>query len=278
MLFLKKKLFHKKADTKWKFVDEGLHEVESLVPRSRHKSYKEETQQKGAQTHSSLGPGHASQLQTHQTTSTQNVAPPNSPDYRAQSTYIPALNVLPRTQSTPWLVAPDAETSGLRNPLYRPPTPRPTSGPIPSVSGAAHPQTSDGNQPRATNPFQLAALARRGASTPVSNAAVRAAAIATASSRKQLPSPTWSKERMFHVTQRHTCVICTEDYPHDDFLLPTSSCAHEADYCRACMQQVITTELNSKGWDKIRCPGVNCKQLLSDADVLRHAPRKVYDR
>lgn len=88
----------------------------------------------------------------------------------------------------------------------------------------------------------------------------------------------WWRSPPSPVRQTHTCVICTEDYPHDDFLLPTSSCAHEADYCRRCMQLTIKTDLDSKGWDKLVCPETRCKQRLSDADVLRHAPGNVYAR
>lgn len=80
------------------------------------------------------------------------------------------------------------------------------------------------------------------------------------------------------VSQINTCVICTDDFPYDNFLLPTPKCAHEADYCRQCMQRMIASDLDSKGWDKIQCPDTKCKQKLSDADVLRHAPGKLYDR
>ncbi|KAF2104945.1 hypothetical protein NA57DRAFT_51735 [Rhizodiscina lignyota] len=74
-----------------------------------------------------------------------------------------------------------------------------------------------------------------------------------------------------------TCSICNEDLPTEDFTLPTSKCLHDPEYCRDCLRQSISSDLESKGWDKIRCPDTRCKRVLEDADILRLAPGQIYE-
>lgn len=88
--------------------------------------------------------------------------------------------------------------------------------------------------------------------------------------RKQNPQP--------YIEPKQTCMICSDDFTKDQYALPTSSCMHDAEYCRTCLERSIVAELDTRGWDGLRCPDTDCQEEMEDADVLRHAPGQIYER
>lgn len=80
------------------------------------------------------------------------------------------------------------------------------------------------------------------------------------------------------VEPTQTCMICSEDFVYGQFALPTSSCLHDPEYCRQCLERSITAELDTKGWCNLRCPDTDCQEEMEDGDVLRHAPGQAYER
>ncbi|OQO07977.1 hypothetical protein B0A48_06770 [Cryoendolithus antarcticus] len=69
-----------------------------------------------------------------------------------------------------------------------------------------------------------------------------------------------------------SCVVCGDDKL--PFLFPSSSvstsCTHEILTCKECLQAWLTSELDSKGTESIKCP--ECPSVLTPEDFLRCAP------
>ncbi|KAL0468624.1 hypothetical protein QR685DRAFT_309225 [Neurospora intermedia] len=56
----------------------------------------------------------------------------------------------------------------------------------------------------------------------------------------------------------------------------TSGCNHKPTICNACLSQWIASELETKMWDRIKCP--ECPKSLEFADVQRNASKSVFRR
>ncbi|KAF2755675.1 hypothetical protein EJ05DRAFT_540349 [Pseudovirgaria hyperparasitica] len=77
--------------------------------------------------------------------------------------------------------------------------------------------------------------------------------------------------------QGRDCIICGDtcapyDYPGQI----STKCAHEPSCCTDCIQAWIASELESKGWDKIRCP--ECLILLEHAEIRSLATNATFER
>jgi hypothetical protein len=68
------------------------------------------------------------------------------------------------------------------------------------------------------------------------------------------------------------CAICGDsDIPYGELAVPiTTTCiGHARETCNDCVQQWIVTKLDSGDWEKIGCPGINCKEILQYDDIVR---------
>jgi hypothetical protein len=73
-----------------------------------------------------------------------------------------------------------------------------------------------------------------------------------------------------------SCIICAEDLPTNKFLKEiTESCQHPVNICHKCLQQSIRVDLESRGWDVIRCP--ECRVAIQHADVQRCAMKQDFE-
>ena len=74
------------------------------------------------------------------------------------------------------------------------------------------------------------------------------------------------------------CMVCWDDLTTDTTptRAVTSDCTHEVNVCRPCVSKSISSQLDSKMWDKISCP--TCKAQMQFADVERLASPPVFVR
>nr|OQO23940.1 hypothetical protein B0A51_11069 [Rachicladosporium sp. CCFEE 5018] len=75
-----------------------------------------------------------------------------------------------------------------------------------------------------------------------------------------------------------SCIVCDDDKL--PFLFPaltvSASCTHESLTCKDCLQSWLTSELDSKGTESIKCP--ECPAVLTPEDFLRCAPLDLAQR
>ncbi|KAF2271075.1 hypothetical protein CC78DRAFT_528017 [Lojkania enalia] len=83
--------------------------------------------------------------------------------------------------------------------------------------------------------------------------------------------------RQASVPRTRNCVVCGEDVLVAEFPALVD-CAHEPETCPKCYQGWIESELNSKRWDEIRCPGSECRVILKHYEVQQYATPEVYAR
>ena len=108
----------------------------------------------------------------------------------------------------------------------------------------------------------------------------QAAAAASTTTTLQAPNNTSSTNPGPHVTSSLSkdCVVCYETLNAQT--VPqrriTSACNHEPDVCRSCLATSISTQFNSKVWDRISCP--SCSQRLDFQDVKAFADPDVFTR
>ena len=77
---------------------------------------------------------------------------------------------------------------------------------------------------------------------------------------------------------KRSCIICTDakqigKFPQGKI---TACCGHEPQVCSEDVQIWITSELESKGWENIRCP--ECREPLERSDVRKLASKKTFAR
>ncbi|KAF2476483.1 uncharacterized protein BDR25DRAFT_252513 [Lindgomyces ingoldianus] len=73
------------------------------------------------------------------------------------------------------------------------------------------------------------------------------------------------------------CVVCGENTPIPEFPA-LAECAHEPDICVDCFKGWIASELNTKSWSEIKCPGDGCRVILKHHHVQQHADPEIYER
>lgn len=74
------------------------------------------------------------------------------------------------------------------------------------------------------------------------------------------------------------CYVCDEELDPLDFPIdaPTSACQHPAITCTDCLHQWVGAQLDTNGFQSIKCP--DCKGLLSWTDMRRVATPAVFSR
>lgn len=77
---------------------------------------------------------------------------------------------------------------------------------------------------------------------------------------------------------KRSCIICTDakqigKFPQGKI---TACCGHEPQVCSEDVQIWITSELESKGWENIRCP--ECREPLDRSDIRKLASKKTLAR
>lgn len=88
------------------------------------------------------------------------------------------------------------------------------------------------------------------------------------------------KPIVFYVEVRNhmlkSCIVCIEDVPTSEFPKQIAGeCKHPTNVCGKCLKQSIGVDLESNGWDMIRCP--ECKVTLQHADVRRCARKQDFE-
>ncbi|KAI1641203.1 hypothetical protein F4809DRAFT_216014 [Biscogniauxia mediterranea] len=81
------------------------------------------------------------------------------------------------------------------------------------------------------------------------------------------------------VPTTESCIICTEDkrvseMPHRRRI--TKACSHDANMCKECVAQWITSSLETLRWDRLKCP--ECPQLLKFENVRAFATEDTFKR
>ena len=74
------------------------------------------------------------------------------------------------------------------------------------------------------------------------------------------------------------CIICTEELPSFSFpeRAPTAECTHDISICTAYMDKRTTEDLETHGWDKIRCS--ICFFSLNHSKIQRGASAETFAR
>lgn len=73
------------------------------------------------------------------------------------------------------------------------------------------------------------------------------------------------------------CAVCNTDIAVQDFPL-LADCTHQPETCADCFASWIASELESKSWKEIRCPGNKCSIMLQHHEVQRYASAEVYHK
>ena len=74
------------------------------------------------------------------------------------------------------------------------------------------------------------------------------------------------------------CKICGESRLEFHFVSATFNCQHQIDYCSECLQAWISSTLEDRGWDSIRCPATECGSTLKTEEIQMHADRETFER
>jgi hypothetical protein len=74
------------------------------------------------------------------------------------------------------------------------------------------------------------------------------------------------------------CKICGESRLEFHFVPATFDCQHQVDYCSLCLQAWISSSLDDRGWDSIRCPATECRSTLKTEEIQVHADRETFER
>ncbi|KAK4216034.1 hypothetical protein QBC37DRAFT_255771, partial [Rhypophila decipiens] len=87
----------------------------------------------------------------------------------------------------------------------------------------------------------------------------------------------FSNEEAWLLPATATCMVCIEDKKISDLpVRVTAGCKHELATCKACLDQWLTSSLESGTWDRLRCP--ECPELLKHADLHRYASKATFSR
>jgi hypothetical protein len=73
------------------------------------------------------------------------------------------------------------------------------------------------------------------------------------------------------------CTVCAEETSIDNFpVRPTLWCSHESNTCRGCVSSWILSQLETAGWERLRCP--DCPEPLSSSDIQELANTDVFQK
>ncbi len=74
------------------------------------------------------------------------------------------------------------------------------------------------------------------------------------------------------------CLICQCEEPIEDApsRLPTLNCKHDPNICSNCMTSFLLNAIDKGGWQEIRCPDLNCGQVLSGLDIQAFVHREAF--
>lgn len=74
-----------------------------------------------------------------------------------------------------------------------------------------------------------------------------------------------------------TCVVCRDMKEKKSFPKHvTQNCDHKIKSCRDCLKTWVRTQLESQGWNHIKCP--ECANLLTKEDMREAASKEIYSR
>ncbi|KAK3681506.1 hypothetical protein LTR37_020885 [Vermiconidia calcicola] len=80
--------------------------------------------------------------------------------------------------------------------------------------------------------------------------------------------------------QKYECTSCTRTLAASSFpkYLPTDTChgKHRINTCKACLKAWIATQMETRMYDKIRCP--ECPELMQNGDVKIHGSKKCWEQ
>ena len=77
--------------------------------------------------------------------------------------------------------------------------------------------------------------------------------------------------------QPRICMACsTEKDPTDYPQYVTERCVHTSDCCKGCLQTWVAAQLETKGWDHIKCP--QCTKILQKQEMAQAASEAVFER
>jgi hypothetical protein len=75
------------------------------------------------------------------------------------------------------------------------------------------------------------------------------------------------------------CAVCGDEKRRREFPdLITEECRHSVNCCMDCLEQWIESQLESQGWDRIKCPDSSCNKLLRRTDMKECASPEAYAR
>jgi hypothetical protein len=79
------------------------------------------------------------------------------------------------------------------------------------------------------------------------------------------------------IERQYECTVCGDKKRGSRF--PTSmtkNCSHSVKTCKSCVRTWATSQLDSNGWNKIRCP--ECPELMGKSDMRSLATTATYER
>jgi uncharacterized CHY-type Zn-finger protein len=75
----------------------------------------------------------------------------------------------------------------------------------------------------------------------------------------------------------YSCVVCGDDKEDHYFhTFVTLNCSHPSRCCKGCLSSWTTAQLETQGWNFIKCP--ECPQVLKRDDIREAATRETYER
>jgi hypothetical protein len=78
-------------------------------------------------------------------------------------------------------------------------------------------------------------------------------------------------------SQLQTCLVCSEDFAELKISIPAAgACSHKTKTCGDCSSSWIASQIETVGWDQIRCP--ECPRLLSYGDIKSAASNEVFQK
>lgn len=86
------------------------------------------------------------------------------------------------------------------------------------------------------------------------------------------------EEEAIYRPRLRACAVCSDEKQPLEFPAkpPSAVCEHTVNTCKDCLQQWISSELESKGWDRLNCP--ECSVQLQHDDVFRGASEEDFQR
>jgi hypothetical protein len=74
-----------------------------------------------------------------------------------------------------------------------------------------------------------------------------------------------------------SCVVCAEEFEEPKVSIRTAgSCSHRTKTCGDCFSSWVASQIETVGWDQIRCP--ECPRLLSYDDIKSATTEEVFQK